>query len=100
MDYARRSGVAIYTIGLGLSNRDVEAQSILRRLAHETGGESFSIPNARKLDRIYTQIEKELRSQYLLGYQSPQIEKGAFRQVRVEVEGEGLEVKHPPGYYP
>ncbi len=100
LDYARRSGVAIYTIGLGLSNRDVEAQSILRRLAHETGGESFSIPNTRKLDRIYAQIERELRSQYLLGYQSPQIERGEFRQIRVEVAGEGLEVKHPPGYYP
>lgn len=100
LDYARRSGVAIYSIGLGLSKRDIEAQGILRRLARETGGESFSIANTRRLDRIYGQIEEELRSQYLLGYQSPQVEADAYRQVRVEIDADGLEVKAVPGYYP
>lgn len=100
LDYARRSGVAVYSIGLGLSKRDMEAQAVLRRLARETGGESFSIANTRRLDRIYEQIEQELRSQYLLGYQSPQVQDNAYRQVRVEIEADGLEVKAVPGYYP
>ncbi|MFQ5525540.1 MAG: VWA domain-containing protein [Thermoanaerobaculia bacterium] len=100
LDYAKRSGVAIYTIGIGLSQRDVEAQSVLRRLAHETGGENFTISGTRRLGSIYEQIERELRAQYLIGYQSPQIEGDEYRRLRVEVAESGLSVKTAPGYYP
>jgi VWFA-related protein len=100
LEFAKRSGIAIYAIGLGLRHDDVAEQAVLRRLARETGGGYFIIESARKLDRIYSQIEQDLRSQYLLGYQSPQIESRDYREVKVEIDLQGLEVKTVPGYYP
>jgi len=100
LEFARRSGVAIYAIGLGLASNNAAEHTILRKLAGETGGECFFIESARRLDRIYARIEEDLRSQYLLGYQSPQLESKDYREIRVEVDREGLEVKTVPGYYP
>ncbi|MCP4202168.1 MAG: VWA domain-containing protein [bacterium] len=100
LEFAERSGVAIYTIGLGLGSSDVAEHAVLRKLARETGGESFSIESARRIDRIYDRIEQDLRSQYLLGYQSPLLESREYREVRVEIARAGLEVKTVPGYYP
>lgn len=100
LEFAKRSGIAIYSIGLGLRSDDVASHRVLRRLALDTGGDCFFIESAHRLDRIYDQIERDLRSQYLLGYQSPQLESRDYREVKVEVEGDGLEVKTVPGYYP
>ena len=56
---------------------------------------------AKELDGIYDTIQKELRSQYLLAYQSPQQGKGdKFRAVEVKVARPGLEAKTIRGYFP
>jgi VWFA-related protein len=100
LDFARQSGAAIYPIGMGISKRDHTAVRALRQLARETGGGCFFINSAQELDRIYSQIEEELRSQYLIGYQSSQSDSEGFRKVTVDVERQGLKVKTIPGYYP
>jgi Ca-activated chloride channel family protein len=102
LEYARRSGVAIYTVGISLSSQDVDARSKLSRLADETGGRAFFIERAKEVDNIYDQIQKELRSQYYLAYQSSKEDKDAekFRQVEVKIAKPGLEAKTVKGYYP
>ncbi len=100
MDFAKRSGVSIYPIALGLDRRGLEARRVLMGLARETGGRYFSIGSASELDDIYAAIDRELRSQYLLVYQSTHEEGGAFREVAVEVTQPGLEARTIPGYYP
>ena len=100
LEFARFSGVAIYPIGIGFSSREAEAQRVLRMLAVETGGDYFFIDSARELARIYSRIENELRSQYLIGYQSTQSHDDGFRRVQIEVDRRGLDVKTVPGYYP
>ncbi len=55
---------------------------------------------------IYRRIEEDLRSRYLLAYQSSSsLDPESFRRVVVEVEdpdrpGRKLEVRAPSGYYP
>jgi len=100
LEFARRSGVAIYSIGLGLPSRELEARSRLRRFAIDTGGRCFFISQARELAAIYESIEEELRFQYLLAYQSTDTEGDAFRRVEVRVSQPDLEAKTVPGYYP
>ena len=102
MDYARRTGVAVYTIGLGLPSSQRDIQIKLSRLAEETGGRSFFIDRVGELGGVYERIEGELRSQYLLAYQSSNKEDDSekFREVEVEVLEEGLEAKTMRGYYP
>ncbi len=100
LDFARRSGVAVYTIGLDLDTRDTAARFVLLQIARETGGRSFLVSNAGQLEKIYDSIEEELRSQYLIGYQSSQTEDAGFREVEVQVARAEVEAKTIPGYYP
>lgn len=99
LEYARRAGVAIYTIGLGLPAKADLARSALMRLAAETGGRSFFVSRNDDLGDVYRSIELELRSQYLLAYQSPATGEG-FRRVEVEVERPGVTAATVRGYYP
>lgn len=97
LDYARRAGVTIYSIGLG---EDVDKKK-LSRLSEETGGRPFFVKSADELAAIYAAIEKELRSQYLIAYQSNNTSGGtAFRAVELKVGKPGLEAKTLRGYYP
>ncbi len=100
VDFARRTGVAIYVVGLNLERQSNEVRMKMRRLASETGGECHFIDNARHLERVYDSIQEELRSQYLLAYQSSTPGGEEFREVEVEMHTKGLEAKTIRGYYP
>jgi VWFA-related protein len=98
LELARRAGVTIYAIGLG----DQVEKKKMKTLAEETGGRAFFLDDASKLDEIYTTIETELRSRYLLAYQSSQsgTKANTFRTVDVQVDKRGMEAKTIRGYYP
>jgi Ca-activated chloride channel homolog len=101
LETAQRAGVTIYVIGLNEMAHDREAQRTLRTLADETGGRSFFIEALSELPGVYQVIQEELRSQYLLTYQSTsQKEEGQFRRIKVEVDKSGAEVRTLAGYYP
>ena len=101
MEYARRAGVAIYSIGLGLNRKSGDAKKKLTRLAEETGGRSFFVDAAEELPAIYSAIQEELRSRYYIAYQSTNTaEDDEFRFVQVDVTGKDLEAKTLRGYYP
>jgi VWFA-related protein len=104
LDYARRTGVVIYPIGLGSDANQPAIRVKLLRLAGETGGSCHFIAGTQQLDDVYRQIERELRSQYLVAYQSSldgEADRGdGFRRVEVEVERPGAEAKTIRGYYP
>ena len=99
-DYARRSAVAIYTIGLGVSRTQMILRNKLNGLAKVTGGRSFFISKAEDLAPVYDEIERELRSQYLLAYNSNRAGSGdEYRQVEVRVKGR-FKARTISGYYP
>ena len=102
LEYARRSGVAIYPVGLGVGGafKLGEARRRLETLAEETGGRAFFIKRVEELHGVYDEIERELRSQYLLAYASDRPPDGQFREVRVEARGGKLKARTIRGYYP
>jgi Ca-activated chloride channel family protein len=101
LEYARRAGVAIYAVGLKLSRKDGEARRKLIRIADETGGRSFFVENEAELATIYDTIQRELRSRYLLAYQSSNTSGSKrFRSIEVKMGKSGLEAKTLRGYYP
>ena len=101
LEFARRAGVAIYGIGLQLNKKQYEARRKLSRIAEETGGRTFFIDDIAELEAIYADIQRELRSRYLLAYQSSNTSGSRdFRTIEVEVDGSGLEAKTMRGYYP
>jgi VWFA-related protein len=101
LEYAKHSGIAFYTIGLGPIANQPDIRMKLEKLAAETGGRSYRVDRAIELSGTYRSIETELRSQYLLAYQSSkQGNDGKFRTVEVKLGRSGLEARTVPGYYP
>lgn len=101
LEYARRSGVSLYTVGIGLSTRDSDARLKLSQLAEETGGRSFFIDRAGELTGVYKSVETEIRSQYLLAYQSTNSgDDEKYRAVEVRMARPGLQAKTLRGYFP
>ena len=100
IEVAQRAGVTIYVIGLKEAAQR-GPRKILKRFADETGGQAFFVKELSELPAIYQQIQDDLRSQYLIAYQSSSIkDPSQFRKVKVEIKGSGAEVRTLSGYYP
>ncbi len=99
LEFTLRSGVAVYSIALGVE--DALTLGNLQRLAADSGGRFFQVAGVSALDRIYRQIEEELRSQYLLVYEPPtKTRRHEFRRVEIDVNRAGLRTRSIHGYYP
>jgi len=108
---AERSPVGFSAPGIGRGGRrgggrypqtqrrePVDGKKILERISQETGGAYFDVSNKMPLDKIYDQIEEELRNQYNLGY-SPDKPGGGYHKVLVSVKRKNLTVRARDGYY-
>jgi len=101
IEYARRAGVALYTIGLDIPRKQLEARRRLTNFAEETGGQAFFIDDVTELEAIYKRIEEELRSRYYLAYQSTNTGASEdFRTIDVKMTPGSLDAKTLRGYYP
>ncbi len=101
LEYAKRSGVAIYTIGLNIPVHSIGIRGKLNRLSEVTGGKVFYVSKAAELSGIYGEIERELRSRYLLAFQTgQQAAAGGYRQIEVKMRKESLKARTARGYYP
>jgi len=77
-----------------------DGKRILQRISKETGGSFFEVTKKMPIDKIYEQIEEELRSQYNLGYTPDKSDAGSgFRKIKVTAKGKGLVVQAREGYY-
>lgn len=101
LDYARKSGVALYFIGMKIPLSRMDIRFKLTRVAKETGGAATFIDSVRGLAKIYKQIDEELRSQYLLSYvPKNQSQTGTWRKVEVKMSSGDLTARTIAGYYP
>lgn len=102
IDRAWRSGVVIYSIGIGDRFRfEGVRESVLRRLGEETGGRAYFPRGADDLMNDFRQIETEMRSQYLVAYSpSNSTHDGRFRRVEVRANARPeARLIHRRGYY-
>jgi VWFA-related protein len=101
VDFAQRSWTTIYTIGIGIKPTEVMTRHHLSNLAKVTGGRSFFLDFDSNLDRVYDEINRELRTQYVLAYtSSTEAPADELRKVKVKVERKGATVTTISGYYP
>ncbi len=103
------SGPVIYSIGLlfgkDLSRSEVRhARRALELLSDETGGIAFFPKSLSQVDGIATEVARDIRSQYTLGYHSTKpMSVPGFRRIVVKVEAKGmgkLTVRTRTGYFP
>jgi Ca-activated chloride channel family protein len=100
IEYARRAAVPIYAIGIGIRLSEVDTRYKLSRFCSETGGNAYYIEQAADLNRIYTDIQNELRSQYILGFYPPEGVKPGTKWRSVDVQVSDGKAKTIRGYYP
>jgi VWFA-related protein len=99
--YVRASRVPIYFIGVALGFSDMSGTSKMKALAAETGGIAYFIKDVKQLKETYSQLEKELRSQYLVSYYTESTRKDqAYRPVEVKVNRPGAKVRTIRGFIP
>jgi Ca-activated chloride channel family protein len=72
----------------------------LDRLCAETGGRAFFIGDRINLERAFSRVAKELRSQYIVTYKPAREFDGTYRRIEVKLAGErdGLKVRTRRGY--
>ncbi len=101
LDYAKKSGVALYVIGLQIPTTRFDVRYRMSRLAKDTGGAVYYVESARALDKIYKEIGEELRNQYLLSYIPKSASASAkWRKIEVRMNPDNLTARTISGYYP
>lgn len=97
---AEESDVLVYTIGIFDTNDPDQNPGVLKRLAHETGGEAFFPSQFSEVEQICENIANEIRHQYTLGYVSTNSQPGGRRVIRVvaHAPGRDLTVRTRSGY--
>jgi len=104
IDQVLAAEAVVYAIGIG-SAKDGLDRGVLRDVAQGTGGRAFFPDKKFDLNAAFAEIEKELRTQYLLAYSSTNKKRdGAYRKISIEVTNpelkkEKLEIRHRPGYF-
>ena len=99
--YARASRVPLYFIGIGLGFTDFSGTAKMKSLAAETGGVVYLIRNVKTLGETYAQLEKDLRSQYMIAYNSESSRNdNRYRTIEVKVDRPDATVRTIHGFLP
>ena len=73
----------------------------LKKMARETGGNVFEVSRKRPLQKIFDEIQQELRSQYSIGFTpGGDSGRGGLRKIELKTRRKGLKVQARGGYYP
>jgi VWFA-related protein len=73
---------------------------VLEQIARETGGRFLEVSHHLPIDKVFAELEDELRSQYSIGYTPDQAgESGAYRHIHLTVKKKDMVVQAREGYY-
>jgi Ca-activated chloride channel family protein len=105
ISFALSAETVIYAIGVGDSKMDGVDKHSLETVAESTGGRAFFPKKEADLKNAFAEIERELRSQYLVAYSSTNKRRdGSYRHIRLDVtspvlQKDKLRLRYRPGYY-
>ncbi len=93
------SDSTVYAVGLGQATRVRQLRELLERLVRIGGGRGLFTEREDELKTAFADIVEDLSNQYLVGYQpTNQRRDGKWRELRIEVDGPGLKVRHRQGF--
>ena len=94
IERAQKADALIYAIGIGDRYSFNVDEGVLRKMAEKTGGRAYFPRHERDLNDAFTQIQRDLREQYLVAY-SPQnkARDGSYRRIEIQVINPGLKQK-------
>ncbi|MGH9406234.1 MAG: VWA domain-containing protein [Terriglobia bacterium] len=109
VESAERADVMIYSINVfdprmyasyDQYGGGYNGESVLRKMARETGGEFIRVGRSTDTYQAFQQIERQLRTQYLLGFTPiDRAHDGSYHKLRVRVNDASYRVQARQGYY-
>jgi Ca-activated chloride channel homolog len=105
VDQAVRNEVTIYTIGIGDYYYGGVNEGALKKVSERTGGRAFFPEGEAELRQAFAQIQKEMRSQYLVAYEPSNPRRdGSFRKIEIqltnpELAKQKIKLTYRQGYF-
>ena len=85
--------------GRGPQQERPDGKKILEQISKETGGRLFEVSKKETIEKIYADIEEELRNQYSLGYPLDKAAGAGYHRLQVTTKQKDLIVQARDGYY-
>ena len=85
--------------GRGPQQERPDGKKILEQISKETGGRLFEVSKKETVEKIYSEIEEELRNQYSLGYPVDKAAGAGYHRLQVTTKQKDLIVQARDGYY-
>lgn len=105
IESAQKADALIYAIGIGDRYTFNVNEGALRKIAEKTGGRAYFPRHERDLREAFTQIQRDLREQYLVAY-SPvnKTRDGSYRKIEIqiinpEMRQQNLKLNYRAGYF-
>ncbi len=101
IEMAQRAEVIVYTISTNVSGVKMRGDKVLERMAEATGGRAFFPFRIQDVSNAFSEIQDELRSQYVLAYKPADfMADGHFRSIEIiAADRKGLQVRARKGYF-
>jgi len=101
IEMAQRAEVVIYPISTNVSGVKLKGDKVLERMADATGGRAFFPFKIEDVANAFSEIQDELRSQYLLSYKPAELKPdGSYHSIDIVAENhKNLKVRARKGYY-
>ena len=105
IERAQKADALIYAIGIGDRYTFNVNEGDLRKIAEKTGGRAYFPRHERDLHDAFTQIQRDLREQYLVAYSpSNKARDGSFRKIEIQVVNpdqrqRDLKLNYRSGYF-
>ena len=101
IEMAQRAEVILYTISTNVSGVKLRGDKVLERMAEATGGRAFFPFRIQDVSNAFSEIQDELRSQYVLAYKPADFTAdGHFRSIDIiAADRKGLQVRARKGYF-
>jgi VWFA-related protein len=105
VERAQKADAFIYAIGIGDRYQFNVNEGDLRKIAERTGGRAYFPKHERDLRDAFTQIQRDLREQYLVAYApSNKARDGSYRKIEIQVvnpalKQQDLKLNYRAGYF-
>ena len=76
-----------------------DGKKILEQISRQTGGRLFEVSKKEPVEKIYADIEEELRNQYSLGYTPEKDQASGYHKIHLSTHNKDLKVQARDGYY-
>lgn len=105
IERAQKADALIYAIGIGDRYTFNVDEGSLRKIAEATGGRAYFPRHERDLNDAFTQIQRDLREQYLVAYSpSNKTRDGSYRRIEIQLVNpalrqQNLKLNYRSGYF-